>query len=98
MKYLNLQKTFVDGRTLSYHKVYELKVLPDTFEVKLGSYYSLNNLMNSGKADFISNILLPKNSDTDILLEQIMLLADWQGGDLVDLSKPEPLPVTEEDV
>jgi hypothetical protein len=98
MKYLNLQKTFVDGRTLSYHKVYELKVLPDTFEVKLGSYYSLNNLMTSGTPDFISNILIPKTSDINSLLEQVILLPDWQGGDLVDLSKPEPLPVTEEDV
>jgi hypothetical protein len=98
MKYLNLQKTFMDGRTLSYHKVYELKVLPDNFEVKLASWYSLNNLMTSGTPDFISSILLPKTSDTNNLLEQIVLLPDWQGGDLVDLSKPEPLPVTEEDV
>jgi hypothetical protein len=92
MKYLILQKTFTDGRTLSYHKVYELNVLPDNYEVKLASYYNLNNLMNSGKPDFISSISLPKTSDTDTLLEQIVLLPDWQGGDFVDLSKPQPLP------
>lgn len=93
MKYLKLEKTFGDGRTLSYHKVHQLNVLPNTFDVKLGSWYSLNNLMTSGKPDFISSILFPNTSDINTLLEQIMLLPNWQGGDLVDLSKPEPLPL-----
>lgn len=104
MKYLILEKTIPDGRTFNYHKIYELNMLsPDSVKVELGSWYDLQQMLSGGLPDFIMHFVFTKAPEqttelfVDGLLEQIKTLPEWQAAELVDLSKPEPLP-TEEDV
>lgn len=104
MKYLNLEKTFPDGRTFSYHKVHSIQLLSNNMvQVSLGSWYMLDQLMMSSIPDTITKITLVNSQNTTneefiaTLLDQILLLPEWQNAELVDLSKPPPLPLPEEE-
>lgn len=86
MRYLQYEKSFSDGRILSYHRVYEVNILnQDSFVFRLGSWTYLENLLVNSTPETITDILIqrPQNQTFDELnqnfLNVLALDPEWSG-------------------